>query len=423
MNIQNGAFSRPSVWQRSPERVAWAVLFISFTLCVTLAVVVPLGMRAFLLHAPRRLPVMAQSLRGTALLEVPGQAALAALTERIELRPGTTLRTDDTASVSLVIYQGENGPQTRAEAVSVLAYNNTEVRLEGATFPRFPQWSPDPASLALYVEQGRVRVVTGRLNRRPVRVYVTTPYGTVHAQEASFSVFVNTRGMEVTVRQGEARVASHGLEVPVPEGQRTTVPVAQPPQRPMPAERNLVRNGNFTEPLELAWSVGTQQPPEVTAGTVSRVDVAGRRAVRFSRRAEDGVHTEVWIEQNLNQDVRDVDSLVLRMDVRLFYQSLSGGGYLGSEYPLMVRLDYTDVYGKDLFWVHGFYFRDPEDRRWPTTNGEKIPPFVWYPYESPNLIATLDQAGTRPAVLRRIRIYASGHNYQSMVAEVGLLAR
>jgi len=72
------------------------------------------------------------------------------------------------------------------------------------------------------------------------------------------------------------------------------------------------------------------------------------------------------------------------MDVRLLYQSLAGGGILGSEYPLMVRIDYTDVYGKDQFWVHGFYFRDPV-KGWPTINGEKIPPFVWWPYESPNL--------------------------------------
>jgi len=423
VSAQNGVASGPRVWQRNPERVAWVVLLVSFTACIFLAVAVPVSVRTFLMHATQGLPVTAQSLRGTALLQLPGQDAVTALTQAQALRGRTVLRTDDTSSANLVIYPAENGSGRRSEVVSVLIYNNTTVTLKSAQQPRFPRWSRDPARLVLEVAQGRVRIVGGRLNDRPIDVTVVTPHGTVEATEASYSIFVYNQGMEVTTRRGEARVIAQGLEVPVTEGQRTLVPIAQPPQPPVPAERNLVRNGDFAEPLELSWSVGFDQPENVASGTIRKVDVGGRQAVEFSRRAEEGVHTEVWIEQELNQDVRDVDSLVLRMDVRLLYQSLSGGGYLGSEYPLMVRLDYTDVYGKDLFWVHGFYSRDPENPGWPTTYGEKIPPFVWWPYESPDLIALLDQAGTRPAVLRKLRIYASGHNYQSMVAEVGLLAR
>ncbi len=58
---------------------------------------------------------------------------------------------------------------------------------------------------------------------------------------------------------------------------------------------------------------------------------------------------------------------------------------------------------------------------WPIINGEKIPPHIWYPYESPNLIELLRD--TRPARLNSIRIYASGWNYQSMVSEIGIIAR
>ncbi len=411
-----------SLWERSPERVAWAVMLISFFLCVALAVGVPLGVRTFLQHATRRLPVVAQSLQGTALIEFPGQPELAALTRPRSIDPGVTLRTDDTSSVNVVVLtQGNDGAQD--EVASLLMYNNTQLTLETSVQPRFPRWSPDPGRLRVRVAQGRVRVIGGRFPDRDLDILVITPHGEAQARNASFSVFVSNRGMEVTVRQGEVTVRARGLDVIVREGERTTVPLAQPPQPPTSAERNLIRNGNFTEPLEPTWSVGFLQPEVVAAGTVAVVTVGGRRAVQFTRRAEEGVHTEVWIEQVLNQDVRDVDSLVLRMDVRLLYQSLSGGGMMGSEYPLMVRIDYTDVYGKDQFWVHGFYFRDPEHPGWPTVNGEKIPPYVWWPYESPNLVALWEGQGTRPAVLHKIRIYASGHNYQSMVAQVGLFAR
>ncbi len=409
------------VWQENPERVAWAIMLLSFVLCLVLAVGTPLGARAFLMHATRSLPVVAQSLQGTALLELPGQSELTAVTKPRTLKPGLTLRTDDSTVAALTVY-GEQEGTTQREIMSVLMYTNTEVRLLSAKRPRFPRWSPDPARVALRVEQGRVRVVGGDYDGRPLIIQVETPHGRVQARSASFSVFVNNQGMDVTVRQGQVVVSARGLSVTVKEGQRTWVPLSHPPQTPVSAERNLIRNGNFTQPLQTTWELGFLQPEVATPGTISVVDVGGRRAVQFMRRAEGGVHTEVWIEQKLDQDVRDVDSLVLRMDVRLLYQSLPGGGILGSEYPLMVRIDYTDVYGKDRFWVHGFYFRDPE-KGWPTPNGEKIPPFVWWPYETPNLVALWAQSNTRPAVLHKIRIYASGHNYQSMAAEVGLFAR
>lgn len=86
----------------------------------------------------------------------------------------------------------------------------------------------------------------------------------------------------------------------------------------------------------------------------------------------------------------------------------------------MVRLDYTDIYGMEQFWVHGFYSREPEEN-WPIYDGERIPTYVWYPYESGNLVQLLQ--ATRPARINSIRIYASGHSYESMVAEVGLTAR
>jgi len=409
------------VWRENPERVAWVVMLVSFFLCILLAVGTPLTVRAFVQHATQTMTVTVQPLQGTALLELPGQTELTAVTRPRQLKPGQALRTDDTAVAALTVY-GEQEDGSQAEIMSVLMYTNTEVRLLEAKRPRFLRWSPDPARVALRVEQGRVRIVGGTYDGRPLRIRVDTPHGTVRAQVASFSVYVSNQGMDVTVRQGEVVVSARGLDVVVKADERTWVPLSRPPQEPVSAERNLVRNGNFTQPLRSTWDIGFLQPAVATPGTISVVDVGGRRAVQFSRMAEEGVHTEVWIEQKLNQDVRDVDSLVLRMDVRLLYQSLPGGGILGSEYPLMVRIDYTDVYGKDRFWVHGFYFRDPETG-WPTPNGEKIPPKVWWPYESPNLITLWQQANTRPAVLHKIRVYASGHNYKSMAAEVGLFAK
>jgi hypothetical protein len=67
------------------------------------------------------------------------------------------------------------------------------------------------------------------------------------------------------------------------------------------------------------------------------------------------------------------------------------------------------------------YYREPENSNWKILNGEKIPPFNWYTYPSPNSMMELLKE-TRPARIDSIRIYASGWNYQSMVSEVFLVA-
>ena len=129
-------------------------------------------------------------------------------------------------------------------------------------------------------------------------------------------------------------------------------------------------------------------------------------------------HGETGIIQAIDKDVRDFTSLELHVSVRLLEQSLPGGGYLSSEFPIIVRLDYKDPNGNDAFWTHGFYFKDPIEN-WPIIDGEKIPRLVWYPYESPNVMEELGE----PALITSVRIYASGWDYQSMVSEVQLLAK
>jgi hypothetical protein len=155
------------------------------------------------------------------------------------------------------------------------------------------------------------------------------------------------------------------------------------------------------------------------------VENGGRSAVRLSRREQDtGNHTEAAIQQRLDQDVRDFDRLEVALDVMLNFQSLSGGGQQSSEFPIIVRLDYKDLWGNDKFWTHGFYYQneagypialDP----WGRPSGEEIPQGVWYPYESGNLTDLLGE--NRPAQITGLTVYASGWNYESLVSEIQLI--
>jgi hypothetical protein len=165
--------------------------------------------------------------------------------------------------------------------------------------------------------------------------------------------------------------------------------------------------------------------PSVAPPGVEIAETGGRRAVRlFRREGDEGNHTEVAIQQRLDRDVRDFSRLEISMDVLLDYQDLPGGGLLSSEFPIIVRLDYKDLWGNDKFWTHGFYYQNvagypvaPDP--WGRPSGEQVPQGVWYPYESGNLIELLGD--NAPAQIAGLTVYASGWNYDSLVSEIQLI--
>ncbi len=404
----------------NPERLAWTILIIAFTIFCTLAVTIPLGIRWLILYSTEPEPARVDVLAGTGAVLVvsPGGREPAAVESSRGIKEGDTIRSAQARAILTV----EESDEPENVLSTVQLYSETELTMRKARQPRF-RLSREPYRIEFDLHRGRVRVLNLQPLHRALEVRVYTPHGVVDLTGGSFSIEVQENESQVTVRAGKATVQSGDRAVVVHTGERTVLRQAVPPSEPLPAAQNLLVNGSFEEDLAPVWQVGTyRQSPNIASATVEVVNVGGRRAVYFSRRAEEGVHTEAWIEQVLDKDVLDYEHVSVRLDVRLINQSLPGGGYLSSEFPLMVRLNYTDIYGKQLEWVHGFYYRDPDpNSNWPIINGEKIPAYAWYPYESPNLLELLRE--TRPARLNSIRIYASGWNYQSMVSEVGVIAR
>ncbi len=424
-------------WKRDPQQLntlVWGILFTAFAIFCAIVIGVPLSVRAYLYHSTVPLRPSLEAIKGTVLLHEPGAAEPVAVSmidpmvqdvPRVrDVRPGSIISTDDTSLGTLTFYR--NGGQQENVLGTVQLYHSTRLTLVDGSSPRFAGISPDPDRITLQVDAGQVRVVVTRLGDKAPMVQVRTPHGQALLGDGSYSVRVTEHLTEVVVRYGSATLLANGKGVELTTGQRAQIAEGEVPGLPMPAAQNLIVNGNFTEPLSPAWQVDQfQASAEAEPGRAEIVIAGGRRAVFFSRMGKNGIHSEVGISQVINRDVLDYESLVLRMDVHLMYQSLSGGGYLSSEFPVMVRIDYKDVYGFDRFWVHGFYYQNVD--QYPIQNdiwghpiGEQIPHAVWYPYESPNLLTALGDL--RPARIHSIRIYASGWNFQSMVSEVGLIA-
>jgi hypothetical protein len=372
---------------------------------------IPLGIRWYIINATRAHDTSLTAVRGTVQVQEPDASVPFAVTDtKDDVMEGSIIITDATSEAFLEFFEDS----------TLHLYNETQVTIQKTRSPRFGL-SSKPDIIVLEVTLGRVRIGVASSIQSPLNFQVQTPHAAVELeQDGSYSVEVSSEEFHLTVRDGRAKVTAMGKTVEPGQGERTTVEIGKEPIGPLPAERDLIVNGDFREPLEKGWvSYDEREEPDEAGGRVEIVTSGARQAVLFQRLGENIHHGETGIIQTIDRDIRDYGVLELRLSVMLLYQSLSGGGTRHSEYPIMVRLDYKDAYENANHWVQGFYYENPAN--YSTIDGLEIPRNIWYSYESGNLIEILGDV--KPAHLTSIEIYASGHDYQSMVTEVELVAK
>jgi len=401
--------------RKNPDRVAWTVLSMAFVFFCLLAIGIPLGARSYLLNATEDQDALLQVIAGTVLVDKANGADPIGVTDSAMLSPGDEVITDDTSWATLDLFERSH----------VTLYREAKVKLDKAQAPQFGL-SGKPNQITLNMTGGIVRVGVALPRERTTDFQVVTPHTNVVLEEGSYRIEVANEGTQFTVIRGQATVGQDVSAEVLRHGERTWVDLKGVPADSLPAAQNLIENGSFQPPVDTHWVTSTVifsstvQPPAVHG-----VEDGGRRAIRLVRREpDDGTHSEVAIQQRLDQDVRDFDRLTVSMDVLIDFQSLSGGGLLSSEFPIIVRLDYKDRWGSDKFWTHGFYYQNRQGYPiapdpWGQPTGEKIPRGVWYPYESGNLLEALGD--NRPAQITGFTVYASGWNYDSLVSEVQLI--
>ncbi len=409
-------------WRQNPQRIAWLILVVTFLMCVVTGVAVPLGVRGFLLHAtlPRTAYVTATA--GTVQFQAPGAAERLAVTGRRAVPEGSRIMTDGSARAQLTLFADEAAEQVLA---TVQLFQDTTIELQQARVPRF-RWSGDPNRLALALQSGRLVIATQAVGGRAVQGHLTSSQAVITFDGGTYDITAAATETVVRVRSGAAEVTAAGTRVGAQSGERVSVPTGRSPALPVPDALNLVLNGSFEGRLPPTWREVINIREGFPAGKVIQESMGQRQTVRFVRRTEpeDGVPNEAGLLQAVNRDVQGYDSLVLRLDLQVLQQSVPGCGERASECPVMVKLNYTDIYGKDQFWVRGFYYEGlPTQSKWdpPDTRGERVFQGSWYIYESPNLFQLLKD--TRPARINSIAIYAQGHDYDSRIADVALTVR
>lgn len=402
--------------KKNPERTAWLILSTAFGVFCSLAMFVPASIYLYAVSATVPLPAELTSVRGIvqfgdANADTLGSSIIDGNTA--PLPEGFVAATDETSQAIL----------TFADDSSVTIYGNTSIVLHQSRRPRFAI-SSSPSHISVELLRGRIRTTAAR-DQSELNFTVTTPHATMLSGQGSFSVEANEAETQVTTRFGVAEVSGDDGSVMLNQGQRAIVRPNAPPSPPLPAAQNLLTDSTFgSNGLDEAWETYTITPIESVTTTASVVIFQNRPVLNLRSQGQDNIHSEVGVIQQVNKDVRDFQSLRVFAEVRLINQSLEGGGQLGSEFPIMLHVAYKDAAGNDRDWFHGFFFEPPPENyilyNQPDNSSERIARFVWYPYESVNLLTTLGPA--KPVFVKSIRIYASGWIYDSMVGNISLLA-
>ena len=414
---------------RNPERLAWTVLLSAFFICCVLTVSTLAGGRWWLLYAALDQKITLNS-SGTVQVIRPGRDT--AEVNLTDIPVGSTLITDADSQATLTFAV----PDSNEGLATITLYGNTEIRLEQADTPRFGVGA-NPNRINLNVASGRVRALISTVSSRAVVLRLFSPPDAVTLLThpgSNASVEATVAQTIVTVREGEAVVSSQSRNeaIRVRGDQRTEVAINQPELTLLPAERNLVVNGDFRRPLEEGWVTEIRNTPNDITGTVSLVDISGgRQAANFARPGSNW--GEVAITQEVNKDVRDFKSLRLQMDVRIKFQDLFNCGQQGSECPVMVKIKYIDVEGSTQEWIKGYFYRFTDNPGIvaplvcvscppPTSNHERVAANQWQTVDSGNLLEIFQAAGAPAVTIKSITINGSGHSFDSEVTEVQLLA-
>jgi hypothetical protein len=391
------------------ERRAWLLLWVAFaTFCLLLSSAVKFAIDFVNTAQVDQLAVVTAT-RGTVFVVSPGSADQTRLV-RTELSVGTVVSLDRVdSSLGLQFFDDS---QAKVQPGASLELTRMEV---GRFINQQRLLLTQTSGVVQYTSVGPMDVAL--------------PYGAVAhlAPNSDATVWLNAAGaVRVLAYEGEVKLDATGQSATVPKDKRVAFAdgrLSQVVDRP----EQLLRNGDFAlrddgwlrhdvpnNPLldvdgQRFWVDGPSLP-----------DQALTTALRVLRERSRGEHGETGLIRPLDIDVSGYRHLWLNAWVRVDYASLSGGGYVGFEYPMMLQMSYEGpVEGSEAGpWAIGFYVANPENRPTPPGRAELWPAGEWKQY-------TVDLMNTDPDKvpyrLSEFSVMGQGHNYDARVARIELV--
>lgn len=347
----------------------------------------------------------------------------------LELREGDTLQTGKGTHVLLNMWN----------STIVEVFEESEIQIAEL---RTTQYISRASAVSIRQQRGllRVAMAPGPYSRSRLQIFVgeTTVVMKEGAGESSGGSFIvevaknatsddpAASSVRASVRRGVAsvRVAGHAGELRLAANEQTIVPPGGPPGEPTAARRDLLANGRFDE-------IGGRFPSWTTISTPGQVDgPVGKlalvpdtldgepiQALQISRSMSSIDPANTGLRQILDVGIADLPSVILSADIKVFEQNVPGGGQLGSEFPIIVRINYYDLSNTNVLQnrIWGYYVVPAANGVVPP-NSTLVPPGEWQP-----LRIELRDLVPQPARLESIDIYASGHGYRARITNVSIV--
>ena len=388
---------------RRRSRTVWLVLWFAFFLFSTVLVGAIYGAGSYRNQSLSSRTAMIEIISGTVLHQTEDAVRETVATNSMRLLEGDRVRTSSDAQALITFHDGS----------IIRLWPDTSFELRQV---RTSTYTNNQTVIILAQRSGHTRIEVSPPTTQERRFEIQTPHGRNLLREGSYRLEIGSQGTDLAVRTGSASVTAHDQTVEVLRGERTTVLANGRPSSPSPVTRNILRNGDFSRGLVEGWQWGSRNEEDSISGQVSLVEQDGRSTVRL-RRQDSERHGETFIRQSINRDVTDDSTLRLILDTKVVSQTLSGGGWRGSEYPLLVRVRYRDAYGSENSVIRGFYVKNPDGH--PTTNGVQVQANQWLPV----VIDLFNDREVipRPAYLLWVEIEAAGWDFESFITGIQLL--
>jgi len=434
----------------SPGRTAWIVLLCAFALFCTMTLTAAFGVYHYLFRSTVPISAMLHVSKGT--VGITG-ADLRETVERSREELTNTATSVSTDSLSQATIQFRDDAEEEGDLTKLLAavtlQGNTFVTFNHAIRPRF-DWSQDPQRVQFSRLTGQLDVIV-TANPFVMDIYtddLNTDKG-VHIQS------VTNGRYRVSVSEDEVRLLNLAGTVSaffgddtnrrnsVEPGRELVVRIGNRSIRTLDDTANLLTTGDFSlhssgadqlyspgEPLN--WNC-SRLPGQSPPGSYSVVEFDGRLGVNLQRYNNATSHGEISCVQEFEGeglDVRTLDSLSVLATFSLNFQSLSLCGKAGSECPLMLHIMYTmddSPLNSRGNWFRGFYYEGQASGTHKKICASCLQehvyanPSVWHTFDSGNLLNLIAE-DRRPAFINAIRFYASGHQFDTVVSEMMLLA-
>jgi hypothetical protein len=394
---------------RSPAAVraarrAWLILWLALaTFCVLLGSAIKYATE-YVSTAAIDLPAQIETVRGHVFVQRPGGTT-------------TLLSSPQIAEGALLIAERDSDAAT----ASIRLFDQSRVTVQTGA-----QLELSRMQVGRFINQHAVllRQLAGPVRYETVGpVDVQAPNGLVHlGGRGDVTLWIDGAQTRVLVYEGEARLEASGASVVVSRDQQATIGADRRISELGPRATQLLNNGDFVQHDDGWIKHDVPNGPLDVNGLrfwVSGPDDAARslpalRIVRESVRME---HGETGLKRPLNLNVSGFRHLWLQAWVRVDGASLSGGGQLGSEYPMMLVMHYEGPLPDSRpDWTHGFYTSNPENR--PVRDAEQWSAGTWKQYR----VDLMDTEPSRlPYRLLDLQVMGQGHSYDARIADIQLI--